>query len=366
MSLKMTMNPGAEGDFITLDWGPATDVRRMLIDLGRTKSYRAMSSALAAMKRFELFVITHIDADHIEGAMPFVKPAVPAFDTAEVWFNGYDHLIAAKARLSHLREPFAPGQGEKLTDGIRKFGWEKRWNAAFGSGPVSVDSPEAAHPIELAGGLTLRLLSPSDRELAALEPTWRKVIENVGLAPGQPDLVEPDVPGRERFGILDVESLARDRFEEDTSTPNGTSIAFLAEFAGKRLLLTGDAHPGRLESSLRLLGASEDNRMKIDCFKVSHHGSKANTSPSLLKIIDCTRFAFSTDGTKHDHPNPQTIARILKADQDRPKQLIFNFRQPNTTIWDNERLKRDYAYTCVFPPDGKEGVAVDCSVTSAT
>jgi hypothetical protein len=80
------------------------------------------------------------------------------------------------------------------------------------------------------------------------------------------------------------------------------------------VLLGADAHPGAIETSLRSLGASEASRYKLDCFKVSHHGSKANTSPELLKIIDCTCFAFSTDGSRHGHPDPEAIARILTAD----------------------------------------------------
>jgi beta-lactamase superfamily II metal-dependent hydrolase len=89
---------------------------------------------------------------------------------------------------------------------------------------------------------------------------------------------------------------------------------------------------------------------------LSHHGSKANTSPELLKIIDCTRFAFSTDGSRHDHPDPETIARILKNDPDRHKALIFNFRQPSTEIWDDDRLKKQWHCNCCFPKENAAGI----------
>jgi hypothetical protein len=34
-------------------------------------------------------------------------------------------------------------------------------------------------------------------------------------------------------------------------------------------------------------------------------------------LIDCTRFAFSTNGDRHSHPDAETIARILVNDPDR-------------------------------------------------
>ena len=117
-----------------------------------------------------------------------------------------------------------------------------------------------------------------------------------------------------------------------------------------------DAHPDVLEEALRALGASENVPYKIDCYKVSHHGSKNNTSPGLLKIIDCQRFAFSTSGKVHDHPDPETIARILKNDPNRSKELIFNFNQERTKIWDNPVLKKKYNYTCLFPANGTSGI----------
>jgi hypothetical protein len=195
-------------------------------------------------------------------------------------------------------------------------------------------------------------------ELAALERTWRNELERLGLVPSTPDREEPDGGGREQFGIPDVEKLAAEPFVADTKTPNGSSIAFLACFGGKRILLAGDAHSGRIESSLRCLGWSESNRLPVDCWKLSHHGSSGNTSPTLLNIIDCARFAISTDGTRHGHPDPQTIARILKADPARPKELVFNVRQPNAVIWDVESLKRAWNYRCTFPLERQDGVTI--------
>lgn len=49
----------------------------------------------------------------------------------------------------------------------------------------------------------------------------------------------------------DVEALARIPEECDTTVNNGSSIAFVAEVGGKRMLMAGDAHTDLLMRGLR-------------------------------------------------------------------------------------------------------------------
>jgi len=136
----------------------------------------------------------------------------------------------------------------------------------------------------------------------------------------------------------------------------------MTEFDGRCVLLGADAFPSRVAASLRTLGYSPERRLKLDLLKLSHHGSKGNTSPELLALIDCTRFAISTNGTQHSHPDPETIARILAADPGRPKQLLFNTRQPNAEIWENIALMTRWNYVCIFPdPPAHAGLEVEIS-----
>ena len=85
---------------------------------------------------------------------------------------------------------------------------------------------------------------------------------------------------------------------------------------------TGDASPEILGKSIKtLLKERGDSKLKLDALKVSHHGSKGNTSPDLLKMFDCKRFLISTNGNTHFHPDQETIARIIKYNG--PKTEIF-------------------------------------------
>jgi beta-lactamase superfamily II metal-dependent hydrolase len=349
-TFQLTMHPARDGDCLVLTWGDAK-LHHLVVDLGRTATYGAVRPVLSQLGDVELFVISHIDADHIAGAMPLLREQTPPLRPKRVWFNAREHLVAAQNRAQAI-EPFGARQGDKFSKGIVALQWP--WNAEFASEIVSTDSPEAAAPIELAGGLSIRLLSPTDAALAALLDEWPATVEEAAARPGDPDPSEqpetgPDV-GWERFGgPPDVAKLAGEPYQADDTPPNGSSIAFVAEFDNKRVLFGADAHAEVLVPALLPLAASDGGRYRIDLVKISHHGSRANTSSDLLDLIDCTRFAFSTYGGKHGHPHPQTVARLLAADPHRDKTLYFNYRQPNSEVWESVALGSTWRYHCEMP-----------------
>jgi beta-lactamase superfamily II metal-dependent hydrolase len=355
---KLAMHPASEGDALMLTWGDPSSPRHALIDLGRSKDYKALKPLLEGIAAFELVTFTHIDADHISGAVTLFKEASLPFNTRCVWFNAHAQLEAANARLPpNQRVQLGAAQAEKVTKGIITSGWH--WNMPFASSIVSIESPEAREPLPFEG-LAITLLSPSDRNLADLLPVWNAELKAAGLRTADPDDVDQALaPGRVHLGRPNVDALANVPFKEDGTRPNGSSIAFIAEYAGKRILLGADAYPSVLESSLRARGVSETARIRLDCFKLPHHGSKANLSPSLLRIIDCTCFAISTDGTRHQHPDPEAIARILKTDPLRKKTLVFNYRQHQTEQWEDADLMQQWNYQCVFPADADSAVEIN-------
>ncbi len=346
MTFRMTMHPGKDGDCIQLSWGTTAVLHHLIIDLGRSATYRDIKGDLETLENVELFVMSHVDADHIAGAIPMVRQDAPPFAPKRVWYNSRPQLKAAETR-SPIVEPLSARQGEKLARGIVRFQWP--WNAEFASEIVSTDSPEARQSIDIADGLKIRLLSPNDARLVALLPEWDHSLANANIRTFDPD-VDPDPlsPVFEPLGIPNVGDLAVADYKRDRTEANGASIAFIAEFAGKRVFLAADAHSEVLESALQPLADAEGGKAHIDLMKISHHGSKANTSKRLPGLIDCTRFVISTDGLRHNHPDKECIARLLAADKDRQKTLFFNYRQPNTDIWDSAMLKADWNYDAIY------------------
>lgn len=355
MTFRVTLHPGKDGDCIQLSWGTSAELHHMIVDLGRGATYKDIKTDLEVLDNVELFVMSHVDADHIAGALPMVRQASPPFTPKRVWYNSRPQLLAAQTR-SPITEPFSARQGEKLARGIVKFAWP--WNAEFASEIVSTDSPEAAQPIEIADGLTIRLLSPSDSQLIEMITQWDTELAAANIRNFDPD-TDPDPLSAvfEPLGVPNVNKLATADYSADHTRPNGTSIAFIAEFDGKRVLLAADAHSEVLEAALRPLAEAEGGKVHIDLMKISHHGSKANTSKTFPGLIDCTRFAVSTNGARHHHPDGETIARFLAADKDRHKTLYFNYRQANTDTWDSATLKVTWNYLPVYAAPSEDDPA---------
>lgn len=121
-----------------------------------------------------------------------------------------------------------------------------------------------------------------------------------------------------------IDELIHYSFVEDTGVINLSSISILLEYKEKKLLFLGDSAPSIIAESLNKLGYSSENKLCLDIVKVSHHGSKHNTSTELLEIIQCNKFIISTDGKRFGHPDKECLARIISS-QDSP-ELIFNYK----------------------------------------
>jgi beta-lactamase superfamily II metal-dependent hydrolase len=320
----------------------------MIVDGGRAGAYRHLKPRLEAMSRAEeplaLFVLSHIDADHIGGALKMIEDDPPPHAPARVWYNGFDQLTRF--------QPLGEKQGDRYTKALRERKWP--WNDGFEDGIVSVETAPGRFEVE---GLTVTLLSPDLEHLAELRERWEDWREQQAALAAQKALETEDrgthvVPlGRSPMpAVLDVEQLAAPG-PTDREPPNGSSIAFIAEWKGHRILLAADAHPNVLERELRPLAAKEGGRYRLDLVKVAHHGSRKNTTSDLIRLLDCGSFAISTNGNLHGHPDPEAISRLLLHAPERKKCLYFNYDTDRTRPWDNRALKERYHYECVFATD---------------
>lgn len=344
---RIEMLPAHHGDAILIEYGDESAPRRVLIDGGTPESYEAVDARLAQIGKkvaLELLVVTHVDEDHIGGTLKQLVENPSRLQPAEVWFNAYRHLVPP--------DRLGPAQGEVLSTAITDLKW--KWNAAFGGGSVVVPDEGPLKPIKLADGARITLLSPTWKKLGALVETWQSACATVGLSPGK-GAKPADVLGKHAPPTsLDVETLLKAKFSSDSSKANGSSIAFLFEFEGKRALFGADAHPAVLLASLKRL---QKEPLTIDAFKVCHHGSQNNTSPALLAALRCPRFLISTNGDTFGHPDPAGIARLVATSG--PKTLYFNYDTDYTRPWAKASLRKKYEYEVEFPSEEAGRLVVD-------
>ena len=109
-----------------------------------------------------------------------------------------------------------------------------------------------------------------------------------------------------------------------------------------------------LTAGLRRLRNGE--KLTLHAFKLSHHGSKGTLSPTLLDRLDCARFLISTDGSRHDHPDREAVARILTRTPGRAVALIGNYGSEEMLEWDIPALRSHFGYTIEVPANASDGV----------
>lgn len=332
------------GDCLWVEYGNGGATRRMLVDAGTPGTYERsllpkINSVIQSEGRciFELFVITHIDADHIGGALRFLDELdKKRVKIREIWFNGYFHLS------NESPSELGPTQGEMLTELIRRGKWP--WNKHFGQRAVMV--PDAGPlPSSVHAGMKLTLLSPTFEKLQKLKPQWGNVVRKAGLVPGAA-YAKAQAVLKDGFLGGDVATLASSPFKQDRAPANGSSIAFVAEFDGIRALFGADAHPSVLVDSLKRTPLNGSCR--LDAFKLPHHGSRNNVSLPMLDAFPAERYLISTNGNIFQHPDEEALARVVIRASGIKKKLCFNYETDCNRDWNNQARKKEFKYTTAY------------------
>lgn len=97
--LRLEMLPARQGDCLLVEWSAPDRVLRMLVDAGPAPSYPLIAQRLAllAPPRIDVLVLTHVDADHVEGAILLTNDRDLDIEIGEVWYNGSRQLAGNSA-----------------------------------------------------------------------------------------------------------------------------------------------------------------------------------------------------------------------------------------------------------------------------
>ena len=182
MSLELTFLPAEEGDAIWIRWADEDGGRQILVDMGQGATGKRIRQRVQELdevdRHFELLVITHVDADHIGGAITGLADADPldGWTFADTWFNGWHHLLGMAPPREDTVQAHGPAQGEVLT----KWLGNRSWNETFERMPVERTSPLQTLSV---GDVVLTVIGPPRRRLEDFKTTWaEKVSEAIEKA----------------------------------------------------------------------------------------------------------------------------------------------------------------------------------------
>jgi hypothetical protein len=304
--------------FILVDGGPKptySKVLRKRLDALKDKWQDMDTQKLI----IDLLLISHIDDDHIAGIVELlsdmctreaVGPLPYLIQT--VWHNSFDDLIgrgadalqrklasAATSPPGHRHQPAmlsagvvaSVNQGREIRRLARQLGIPL--NSGFESLILATDDRPAT--LEIAAGLRLRVLGPTEGRLRALQSHWEKMVRRL--------------QDSETNDARLVEYV-------DRSVSNLSSIIVLLEAKvgqdTKRMLLTGDARGDDLLEMIDEYQLAPGGRLHVDVFKIPHHGSDRNADPKLFELVTADHYVISANGA-HGNPDPPLIKWILDA-----------------------------------------------------
>lgn len=250
----------------------------------------------------DLIILTHYDADHIQGFLSLMKYKIINSNTVKtVWMNYGNDLSKAVSSDSimyfNTSEVSCETSAKQGRDFYRYL-CEKK--IALRTVILAGDEIE----IDCA---KLKILSPSPDQI-------KKMLEQISIIDGNVTYPDDSSRVKETAGSnadfqLSIDEVLKNGFVEDSKIANCSSIAFIFEYKDYRLLFLGDSVPSQIVNELNRLGYSESNKLKLNFCKLSHHGSNYNTSDELLQLIDCSNYIISSnwDG---ERPGKQCLSRI--------------------------------------------------------
>lgn len=333
MEMKIKMLKAKSGDcFIISHIDRMGNKHNIVIDGGTSKAFYTNELALKEVNTegIDLMILTHTDDDHIGGLLKFfekneeeqINIGKVLYNSPDVLANGFhtnytgehDLLISERSRDHSFN------QAMSLEKRLRKRSLLNTNMIICGMEPIRI------------GDIQIDILSPDKEQLNNLNQHWERESYSVR-----------DHAGTTNDHCQSIQVLQEKEECIDTSIVNSSSIAFLLTYEGKRALFLGDANPKVITESLKKWGYDEGNKLLVEYTKLAHHGSKYNTSYEMLGMIDCDNFLISTDGSRHGHPDKETLAKIIKL-KDIDKYTNFYFNYPYTIITRKEEV--DYKVHC--------------------
>jgi beta-lactamase superfamily II metal-dependent hydrolase len=331
----------AHGDSLILHYGTRTEPRFIVIDGGPKGIFKAslaprlkqiQAARGGGVLEIRMLMVSHIDEDHITGILDLTRmlrdlkdnQAQLPYEILTLWHNSFDDIaskvtsnLAGESSAARLFASTTPktadaaaiiasvAQGRQLRLDADALGL----NMNSGFDDFLMFAPNAGS-LNIGAKLRFTVLGPRQAELDALNTKWDKEVKAL-LAKKKKK--KKGTAGEAELTQDELRALAAEFV--DKSIHNLSSVVVLAEFEGKRILLTGDARGDFVLTSLREAKLLDHGKLAVDIFKVPHHGSIRNAAAELFEVVVADHYVFSANG-RDGNPDPPTFDLIFKA---RPK-----------------------------------------------
>ncbi len=351
------------GDCISIE----SQSKFVLVDGGTAQSFSNWKSNIVGQKKVDSVIVTHIDNDHVNGIIKLLQSnSCPEID--HFYFNGAEQLfgqlndtdeqdrmsdtklraISEELSIAGNRDQIGYSEGSSLSYLIMDKNITS--NPSVGGAILCREHCDSFS----IGDMKFSVIGPSMSVLQELKNHWEDKLSERSIRPriiskayyeafelyakALQEAVSNATPIASTKETS-IESLANVEFEDDISVTNKSSLSFLIESNSKRLLYLSDCDAGVVISWLNNLGLE---KIEVDAVKISHHGSKNNTSLELLNRIVCQKYLISTNGKSHSHPDLEVLARIAVVNKGSGAEIFMNYEVEQIPDWFTNQLETNY------------------------
>lgn len=268
----------------------------LVIDSGFSGTYPLFKKELLSLMQAHIcetrMLLTHIDQDHIGGFKKLFQDAsFQMYDRLTTFY--YNPLQSLQKLAPEVTEEMVESADHVFLDAMTSYSDAITLETLLAEKQVFVKTElHSGVQIELGAGIRMTILSPSSSSMTRYQEWVRKK----GLK------TEARITDYHKS----LKELIEVPFVSDNSIVNASSLSFIIESKEYKLLFLGDAIPEDVFKSLCTMGYSQETPLFADVVKISHHGSRHNTSPELLDLIRSKHFLISGNS-----PDKETLARIV-------------------------------------------------------
>ncbi|WP_421873975.1 hypothetical protein [Marinoscillum sp.] len=268
------------------------------------------------------WIISHIHEDHIGGILAYLKSVE----------NGEQNNLIESAFYNSARG-FASSNNTSIWSGAASIKQgEQLESYLIGSNIHWHDNVvNTWNDVELFG-LKIIFLSPSQNQLNSLREKYGNISTPYERIEGE--TISSTVSTNQSDYHIPIDDFDLQKWEEDSSVENASSISFISEYQNRRILWLADSIPSEIINSLRKKGYSPANPLICEWVKLSHHGSVGNNSVELFEMIYCKKYLISANGeNKHLLPNKECLVRVLKHEnRNITDHIELHFTYDNPTL----------------------------------
>lgn len=341
--LRLIVVQAQFGDCLLLQSSDGDKATLVLVDGGTSQTYEkdlkpTIEALLHKERKIDLVVLSHIDNDHILGLLDLFEDIKinkeskngQVIHVGSLWHNSFSDIMGENRNNSLLmRKLFLSKEFSAITlksnkmhipviDALKGVGEGRdlrklaqslriRINSQFGGDQIVARDKDKTVKV---GNMTFSIIGPTQKNLDKLRKIWNDWLRK-----------HPKISvDNSEFQVLRA---------LDASIANLSSIMFIVEYHGKKILFTGDGLGDDAVDMISERGLLDpEGGYHIDVMKVPHHGSERNASVEFFNIVTADTYVISANG-RDDNPSLATLKWIIESK--RKKNKIIKIFLTNRT-----------------------------------